>query len=337
MSEWYKNIGPEGDVVVSTRIRIARNIGKIPFPARMNGEHLSQVNDMVKRAVKAIGDDICGKLSIIDMNSVTEEETYAMVERHIISPEFAQNRRNKILVLSPDESVSIMVCEEDHVRIQVIKAGMALQEAFSFADKLDNALNKELHFAFDSRFGFLTQCPTNLGTGLRASVMLHLPVIEGNGALNVISESASKFGLTVRGLYGEGSKSSASLYQLSNQITLGISEESALENLKSIAMQIVMKERADREALNRIVVEDNVMRAYGILTNQRILASDEMMQLISRVKLGCAMGIIDNVDPATPIRLLIECQPFMLQKYNGTMSPDDRDITRGKIVRERLE
>ena len=140
MSEWYKNIGPEGDVVVSTRIRIARNIGKIPFPARMNNEHLSQVNDMVKRAVKAIGDDICGKLSIIDMNSVTEEETYAMVERHIISPEFAQNRRNKILVLSPDESVSIMVCEEDHVRIQVIKSRMALQEAFSFADKLDKEL-----------------------------------------------------------------------------------------------------------------------------------------------------------------------------------------------------
>lgn len=336
MSEWYKNVGPESDVAVSTRIRIARNIEKIPFPARMNAQQLAQVNELVKNAVGSFSEDICGKLTVIDMNCVSEEETYAMVERHIISPEFAQNRSDRILVLSPDESVSIMVCEEDHLRIQVIMPGLALNEAYALANKIDDAFAEKLPFAYHERFGYLTQCPTNLGTGLRASVMLHLPIIEGNGALTVISESASKFGLTIRGLYGEGSKSAASLYQLSNQITLGISEQSALDNLGSIAMQIIMKERADRESLSRIKLEDSVMRAYGILKNQRILTSEEMMQLISRIKLGSAMGIIENVDKATPIRLLIECQPFMLQKYNGIMSPDDRDICRGKIVRERL-
>lgn len=336
MSEWYKNYGPEGDIAVSTRIRIARNLKSVPFPARMNAEQLKTVNLLVKTAVEKIDESVCGKLKAIDMNSVSDEEAGAMVERHIISPEFAANRKNRILVISPDESVSIMVCEEDHIRIQVIAAGLALDEAYALAEKIDTLLSNQLSFAYDDRFGFLTQCPTNLGTGLRASVMLHLPTIESNGALAVISDSASKFGLTVRGLYGEGSKSAASLYQLSNQITLGISEQSALDNLKSISMQIIKKERADRELINKITLEDAVMRAYGLLKNQRILSSEELMKLVSRIKLGSAMGIID-IDKTLPMQLLVECQPYMLQKYNGIMSPDDRDICRGKTVRERLE
>ena len=337
MSEWYKNYGNEGDVAVSTRVRIARNIAKIPFPARMTREQLFAVNDAVKKAVGGIDEKICGKLTVIDMNNVSEEEAYSMVERHIISPDFAQNKADRLLVISDDESVSVMVCEEDHLRIQVIKAGMSLDEAFSLANSIDDALSVNLSYAYDNTFGFLTQCPTNLGTGLRASVMLHLPVIEGNGSLAVISDSATKFGLTIRGLYGEGSKSSASLYQLSNQITLGISEQAALDNLKSIAMQIVAKERTDREGINKIALEDKVMRAFGTLKYQRILSSEELMKQLSLIKLGSSMGIIDNIDMALPIQLLIECQPYMLQKKNGIMSPDDRDICRGRVVRERLE
>ncbi len=337
MSEWYKTYGNQGDIAVSTRIRIARNIAKIPFPARMSNENLKTINGMIKSAVNDIGTDICGGLKIIDMNSVSPEETYAMVERHIISPEFSQNCRDKLLVISADESVSIMVCEEDHLRIQVVMPGLALKEAYELADKIDNGLGERLGYAYDDKFGFLTQCPTNLGTGLRASVMLHLPIIENNGALAVIRDSATKFGLTIRGLYGEGSKSAASLYQISNQITLGISEQSALENLQSIALQIINKERSDRGQINKISLEDSVMRAYGLLKNQRILTSEEMMGLLSKIKLGCSMGIINNMDKNLPIRLLVECQPYMLQKLNGIMSPDDRDICRGKIVRERLE
>lgn len=337
MSEWYKYSGPEGDIAISTRIRVARNIKEIPFPARMNKEHLSVLNSAIKNAVAHISADICGKLSVIEMNNVSVEEAFSMVERHIISPEFAENKADKLLVISSDERVSIMVCEEDHLRIQVIMPGLALEEAYDLANKIDDALAEELSYAYDERFGFLTQCPTNLGTGLRASVMLHLPTIENNGSLAIIGDSATKFGLTVRGLYGEGSKSAASLYQISNQITLGISERSALENLKSIALQIIAKEREDRENISKLAVEDSVMRAYGILKYQRILSSEEMMQLLSKIKLGNAMGILNNVDESLPVQLLIECQPYMLQKKLGIMSPDDRDISRGKIVRERLE
>ncbi|MBR6693839.1 MAG: protein arginine kinase [Clostridia bacterium] len=336
MSQWYKEIGNEGDIVVSTRIRIARNIKNTPFPARINREQLKLINEMVKDAVSDINDEKIGKLNVIDMNNVSDEEACAMVERHIISPDFAANRRDKILVLSDDEGISIMVCEEDHIRIQVIKSGLALTEAYEIADAIDNLLSEKVSFAFDEQFGYLTQCPTNLGTGLRASLMLHLPIIEGNGTLASIAESASKFGLTVRGIYGEGTKSAASLYQLSNQITLGISEKSAIDNLKSIAMQIISKEREDRALINKISLEDTVMRAYGTLKFQRILSSEEFMKHISKIKLGCSLGIID-VDAAMPVRLLVECQPYMLQKEFGIMTPDDRDICRAKKVREQLE
>ncbi len=336
MSQWYKSLGTEGDIAVSTRIRIARNLKGIPFPARINATQLKAVNDAVKNAVSKVDGSVCGELKVIDMNCISDEEACAMVERHIISPEFAVNRKDKIFVISPDECVSIMVCEEDHIRIQVINAGLALDEAYAIADKIDDLLAQELQFAYDDQFGYLTQCPTNLGTGLRASLMLHLPIIEGNGALSSIADSVSKFGLTVRGLYGEGTKSAASLYQLSNQITLGISEKSALENLKSIAMQIIAKEREDRSVINKIALEDSVMRSFGILKYQRILSSEEFMQHISKIKLGCAEGIID-IDETLPVRLLIECQPYMLQKSFGIMTPDDRDICRGKLVREQLE
>lgn len=336
MSEWYKAQGKESDVVVSTRIRIARNLEKIPFPARLSDEQLMEINSKIKSAINEINDDFFGRLKVIEMNDVTEEEAFSMVERHIISPEFAVSRKNKVLAISQDEKISIMLCEEDHLRIQVIMPGLALKEAYELADRLDTALSEKLSFAYDEHFGFLTQCPTNLGTGLRASLMLHVPIMEGNGALASISESVSKFGLTVRGLYGEGTKSSASLYQLSNQITLGISEQAALSNLESIAMQIISKEREDRKVVNKLVLEDSVMRAFGLLKYQRIISSEEFMNLISKIKLGCAMGILD-IDGSLPTRLLIECQPYMLQRAYGIMTPDDRDICRGKIVRERLE
>lgn len=336
MSQWYKSAGSEGDIAVSTRIRIARNLKNVPFPARINDKILKEINDKIKTAVNNIDNSICGPLTIIEMNDVSDEEAYAMVERHIISPEFAASRKNKILIISSDERVSIMVCEEDHIRIQIIMPGLALDEAYILADKIESELSKHLDFAFDDHFGFLTQCPTNLGTGLRASLMLHLPIIEGNGALSVIAESVSKFGLTIRGLYGEGTKSAASLYQLSNQITLGISERAAIDNLKSIAMQIITKERDDRNLINRIALEDSVMRSFGILKYQRILSSEEFMQHISKIKLGSAMGMLD-IDSALAVELLVECQPYMLQKKHGIMTPDDRDICRGKFVREQLE
>jgi len=196
-------------------------------------------------------------------------------------------------------------------------------------------LYSSLHFAFDKNLGFLTECPTNLGTGLRASVMMHLPVIESMGEIRTLSETVSKIGFTVRGMYGEGSESAASLYQLSNQVTLGLSESNAIENLKIIASQIIEKEQNARNNIDKIKLEDTVYRAYGLLKNSRILSTKEMMNLISRIKLGINMGIL-NID-IKPIELFIENQPYSIMKKYGSISPEERDIQRALYIRETLK
>ena len=288
----------------------------------------------VKTAVEALATKGY-KLRFIEMNNIPEIEIGAMVERHVISPDFANNCHNRAIAISDDESISIMIGEEDHIRIQVVVAGFALEEAYSIADSLDTALGNHLGFAFDNNLGFLTECPTNIGTGLRASVMLHLPVCEGKGDIASISDAAGKIGLTVRGIYGEGSKAKASLYQISNQITLGISEKSAIENLNIIAKQIIDREKQARTLLNRIELEDSVMRAFGTLKYARLVDTEEFLKLISLIKLGINEGIIDN-DEISPIRLLVEAQPYMLMKKYSVSGSTERDETRAKMVREIL-
>ena len=258
-----------------------------------------------------------------------------MVERHIISPEFAEENADRAIIISADESISIMIGEEDHVRIQVILGGLQLEKAYDTAEQLDSLLYNELHFAFDRSLGFLTECPTNLGTGLRASVMLHLPVTESNGEVSSIAETVGKIGFTVRGMYGEGSKASASMYQVSNQITLGISEKNAIDNLKIITAQLIDKERKARNSLNKIKLEDMCFRALGTLQNCRVLSSKEMMDLLSRIKLGISMGIIKN--DVLPIKLFIEGQPNMLMKKYGQLEPEERDIYRAAFMRDALK
>ena len=332
MSSWYATHSPQDDIVVSTRIRLARNLNGIPFPSRMTTEQRNQLNLMVKEAILESNTPFSKSLKYIDMDDVPQTEILAMVERHIISPEFASCNDKRAIILSDDESISIMIGEEDHVRIQVLLGGLQLEKAYDIAEQLDTLLFDKLHFAFDEQLGFLTECPTNLGTGLRASVMLHLPIIESNGEIVGLSESVGKIGFTVRGMYGEGSKSSASLYQVSNQITLGISEKNALDNLKIIIMQLIEKEQNERNALNRIKLEDICCRALGLATNSRILSSKEMMNLLSKIKLGISMGIIKS--DVMPIKLLIEGQPNMIMKKFGYMEADERDIYRANTLRE---
>ena len=335
MSGWYKNSAPLDDIVVSSRIRLARNLSDLPFPRRMNDAQLTQLKSKVKSAISELNSNDFGTMKFIEMDDVPEIEIKAMVERHVISPDFASNCLKRAIVISDDESISIMIGEEDHLRIQVTCGGMSLEKAYDIADKLDSILFEKLHFAFDSELGFLTECPTNIGTGLRASVMLHLPVIEAKGGISEISEAVSKIGLTVRGMYGEGTKSASALYQISNQITLGISEQSAVDNLRVITQQIIDKEIKEREELNKLELEDLVYRAYGILKNERILNSEEFMGLISKIKLGASMGII-SMDNMKPVEMLIEAQPFMLQRKYGLLSPVERDEKRAKDVREIL-
>ena len=335
MSSWYTTHAPEDDIAVSTRIRLARNLSGLPFPARMSSEQRKELNLKVKNAVLQSNTPFAKSLKYIDMADVPQTEIAAMVERHIISPEFAEENADRAIIISADESISIMIGEEDHVRIQVILGGLQLEKAYDTAEQLDSLLYNELHFAFDRSLGFLTECPTNLGTGLRASVMLHLPVTESNGEISSIAETVGKIGFTVRGMYGEGTKASASMYQVSNQITLGISEKNAIDNLKIITAQLIDKERKARNGLNKIKLEDMCFRALGTLQNSRILSSKEMMDLLSRIKLGISMGIIKT--DVLPIRLFIEGQPNMLMKKYGQLEPEERDIYRAAFIRDALK
>lgn len=329
MSSWYLQCND--DIIVSSRIRLARNIEDIPFPSRLDQAGFKSLCELVKNAMPDNSPQNVGKLKFINMDSVPDTEKAAMVERHVISPAFCENANNRGLILSNDESISVMVGEEDHIRIQVVMSGANIDECFKIADSIDNALSEKLKIAFDKRLGYLTECPTNLGIGMRASFMLHLPALQMSGQIGKIADSVNKIGLTVRGIYGEGSQSKAALYQLSNQITLGISEQNAIDNLKSIAMQIVAKEKEARESIPRIKLEDAVLRAKGTLTCCKILSSDEMMSLLSQIKLGISMGIID-AEKELPVRLMIEGQPYMLQKKYGNMTFEERDITRAEFV-----
>ena len=335
MSSWYTTHAPEDDIAVSTRIRLARNLSGLPFPARMTPEQRKELNLKVKNAVLQSNTPFAKSLKYIDMADVPQTEIAAMGERHIISPEFAEENADRAIIISADESISIMIGEEDHVRIQVILGGLQLEKAYDTAEQLDSLLYNELHFAFDRSLGFLTECPTNLGTGLRASVMLHLPVTESNGEISSIAETVGKIGFTVRGMYGEGTKASASMYQVSNQITLGISEKNAIDNLKIITAQLIDKERKARNSLNKIKLEDMCFRALGTLQNSRILSSKEMMDLLSRIKLGISMGIIKT--DVLPIKLFIEGQPNMLMKKYGQLEPEERDIYRAAFIRDALK
>lgn len=331
MSNWYSEAATN-NIVVSTRVRLARNLSGLPFPFRMTSQQRDDLKSRVRTAVKRSDSPYAKNLKFIDMADVPENEIKAMVERHIISPQFARTNNGKAIILSEDESISIMIGEEDHLRIQVILAGLQLEKAYEIAEQIDTTLHESLSFAFDSDLGYLTECPTNLGTGLRASVMMHLPLCESTGQLNSISETVSKIGFTVRGIYGEGSQSEAGLYQISNQITLGISEKTAIDNLSLIASQIKEKETNAQQQLKMLSLEDKIFRTLGILQNCRILESREMMNLLSLINLGIRLGILNN--KYAPIKMLIEAQPNMLMKKFGVLTPEDRDIKRAELIRE---
>lgn len=336
MSEkWYRQSGDQGDLVLSTRIRLARNLPHKPFPCHMTPEQKREVTRTVWEAAQQIPGL---ELRQVDVGHLLERDRMALVERHLISIDFAREGEGGGLLLSPDERISIMICEEDHVRIQVMSPGLDLKGAYELADKVDTALDGILHFAYDERLGFLTQCPTNLGTGMRASLMLHLPALQDSGALQGIAASVSKLGLTIRGSYGEGSEAHGALYQMSNQVTLGISEQAAIENLNGIASQIMKQERASREQLlKKTVVEDRVWRSLGVLRSARLLSHEEAQQLISVVMLGVSGGVLSSPSLQTLTALLSDIQPGCLMSDAGEdMAPEVRDSRRASMVRTAL-
>ena len=335
MSKWYIEKGDQGDVVLSTRIRLARNLDEYPFPCRLDIDGKNKVNSLVK---SVLFENDSNNFSFIEMKDLTRQQAVSFAERHLISPEFAVKKDGSALVISSDESVSIMLCEEDHIRLQVMKAGLALEEAFDIADKIDNVLDSKLNYAFDERIGYLTQCPTNLGTAMRASVMLHLPALTRCGQISRLANTVSKLGLTIRGAYGEGSHPGGDIYQISNQITLGITEETAIANLKSIVLQLVAQERAAAaEMIKNPVEEDKIYRALGVLRNARLLSTDEFMELISVVRLGAARGVLEtNLEKIN--ELIVSMQPATVSVMNANAdSAAQRDAVRAAAVRAALE
>lgn len=337
MNKWYNFSGENSDVVFSSRVRLARNLEGYPFPNKMTLDQKCEVVQKVCDVLLSDDSPYHDKFHFYDMDKISHVQALSMVERHLISPDFAQNGQGRALLLNEEENISIMINEEDHIRIQALTAGFDLNSVYAAADEIDRWIEQRLKIAFNDKLGYLTECPTNLGTGMRASAMLHVPALENIGALSSLSSTISKIGLTMRGTFGEGSKIYGSMYQISNQITLGISEKNAIENLTGIINQISARERQARNELDRDNLEDAVFRSYGILKNARLLSSEEFLQQVSNVRLGVGMGIITETQMPKVNELLIECQPATLQyKAGGALDSDARDKLRATTVREKL-
>lgn len=327
-------LGPECDVAVSSRVRIARNLIDFPFPVKLNSAGRKKVIETVNNAIKDKND-----YKFIDFSDVSAAETGALMERRVVSLDFVKSPEEKELIADVENGLYVMVNEEDHLRIQSIKPGFALYEAYDGANKFDNLAEENLNYAYDENFGYLTQCPTNLGTGMRVSVMLHLPVLTLNRKIQNITADLSKIGLTIRGFYGEGTEVGGDLYQISNNITLGISEEQTLDKIKPVAEKIIELERAGRNEVfknSKDLITDKIKRAYGIIRNAHMISSSEFLSLYSMIRLGITYGIIKDIDYKTLDMLLVKVMPAnLILHYNNAEA--NRDILRAEYIKEVLE
>jgi len=340
MAAWYIDKGPESDVVISSRVRLARNLKNYPFPFRMDSEQQQLMLNEVKGAVSGNRSSLIKGLVFVDIQSLPALDRQAMVEKHVISPDLAQSKRTAGALISNDEKVSIMINEEDHLRIQCMYPGMQVDSAWEACNKIDTVFEQKLEYAFNNNYGYLTCCPTNLGTGIRVSVMLHLPALVMTGYIRNILEACGKLGIAVRGIYGENSEASGNMFQVSNQVTLGLAETEVITNIRNIASQIVEQERTLRSELykqNSFRFEDKVFRSLGVFANARVLSSEESLKLVSDIRLGIDMGLIKDIKIETLNEIMLLIQPANLQKaYGKPLGPEERDIKRAEIVRSKL-
>jgi protein arginine kinase len=342
LSDWMKGEGPDSDIVISSRIRLARNLNRVPFPLIGTEEDLDKVTDQVEQVIQ--NDDAqraLGGLTLIRMNQLKPLERRVLVEKHLISPNLADEARMGAVILSENESISIMINEEDHLRIQCLFPGFQLDEAWNQANSIDDWFEMNLDFAFDERYGFLTSCPTNVGTGIRASVMMHLPALVMTQQMQRMLPAINQLGLVVRGIYGEGSEALGNIFQISNQITLGRSESEIIEDLMNVTKQLISQERQARTTIldtTRTRLEDKIYRSYGILSQARVIESKEATQRLSDVRLGIDLGLIKGTSATILNELIVLTQPGFLQQYAGEMlSPEQRDERRAALIRERLQ
>lgn len=330
---WYLENGKDSDVILSSRIRFARNIKEFPFKIRMTKQDREKMLEKIKFVTPSIGYGL-KFMYLKDMDDITK---MALVEKHIISPEMVLAKEEEAILINDEENICVMLNEEDHMRIQVFSSGLELKDTLNLAIELDEKLNELLGFSYKEEYGFLTACPTNVGTGLRASVMVHLLALKITGNLSKVLHIVNNFGMTIRGLYGEDSQSKGDIYQISNIQTLGISEEEIVTNLENITRKVMEQERLARKYLakNGMDLEDKVYRSYGILTNARKLDSDECSNLLSSVKLGTDLGVITELNDMKVKKMMLYTKPANLQKYLGkVLDANQRDIKRAEVIKQ---
>lgn len=333
MANWYLETTNE-DTVISTRIRLARNISGIPFINKITKDNAKNVIRIVKEALENTNYGL--KVMLLkDMDDITK---LSLVEKHIISPEFALNKSEiGAIAINDEEDICIMINEEDHLRIQTFSPGLNLENALTLAVEVEKNIGKNINYAYNEKYGFLTSCPSNVGTGLRASIMMHLPALTETKNIEKVLNVVNGFGMNIRGIYGEGTNSKGNIYQISNKQTLGIQEEETIRNLKLITDRVIEQEKLARKILTKetIELEDKIYRAYGTLTNCKKISSDECMELLSEIRLGVNLGIMNKITEATLNKLEIYTKPANLQKKLGQVyTAKQRDIKRAEIIKK---
>ncbi|MDY0410026.1 protein arginine kinase [Virgibacillus soli] len=340
ISPWMREQGPDGDIVLSSRIRLARNFADKPFPIVAELQDLEGIHQFFKKEYEHTSFKDYQDFEFISIRNLSTIEKMVLVEKHLVSPLLTKNAQTSAALISKNEQVSIMVNEEDHIRMQLYYPGFQLNNALNEALELDDWLEEKVNFAFDEKRGYLTSCPTNVGTGMRASVMMHLPALTLTKQLNRMIPAINQLGLVVRGIYGEGSESLGKVFQISNQTTLGKSEEDIIEDLQGVVQQLITHERNARKRLmeqSGVQLEDRIFRSYGILKHSRIIESKEAANRLSDVRLGIDLDLIQDESHSILNELMVVTQPGFLQHYaKKTLTANERDILRASLIRERL-
>ena len=337
-NEWLKGEGPSPGIAISTRVRLARNVeGHLYFERASSTQREKTLNEVLSAVKKS---RLLKDALVLRMKDIPDVDKQFLVERHLISRSHMQEAEHKGLVVEEKEIVSAMVNEEDHLRLQVMQSGFNIMEAWRRADEIDTELSKFLSFDYSNKFGYLTSCPTNTGTGLRASVMLHLSALVMTNQIDNVFDAISKLGLTMRGFYGEGTEAVGDFFQISNQVALGHSEMDILDNLERIIRKILSQEKATRGNLlkkRKEEISDRVERCYKTLKAASIITSSETIKLLSAVRLGADLGLIKDIDAIKINEILLLTQPAHLQKIAGSkIAPHERDIKRADLIREKL-
>jgi len=336
--EWLRGSGTDADIVISSRLRVARNLADFPFCMRSSEIDRREIERTLKQCAETL--PMGRAMHYLEVSRLSSLDRQFLVERHLISREHAAAEGCRGAAVSDDEDVSLMFNEEDHLRIQVIKSGFSLKECWDLVDQIDTQIEARVRYAFDEEFGYLTACPTNVGTGVRASVMLHLPALAMTKQIDKVFRALQKIHLAVRGLYGEGSQASGDFYQISNNVTLGRTERELIGDIEVVVPQIVDYERRVRKELvkeSKQTIHDRVSRAYGILRAAQTITSEETMHLLSSVRLGVNLKLIEDVPIGTVNDLFIHTQPAHLQKLQGKeLDSEKRNVARAAYLRLRL-